>query len=166
MPRRQAREHAFLLAFSQTFGELPLEEALAANREQDEEHPVDDFGACLLRTYYDHSAEVDDLIRSHLRGWTMERLSRVSITVLRLAIAEMLYGAELVFYDNIDAVSGGLRRDIGYDCNTGIVTYKAEDGEIANPIYITVKGQLNYYLDYNHVQSYPVKVMIKLQDAE
>ena len=94
MPRRQAREHAFLLAFSQTFGELPLEEALAANREQDEEHPVDDFGACLLRTYYDHSAEVDDLIRSHLRGWTMERLSRVSITVLRLAIAEMLYGAE------------------------------------------------------------------------
>ena len=80
--------------------------------------------------------------------------------------AMMLYGAELVFYDNIDAVSGGLRRDIGYDCNTGIVTYKAEDGEIANPIYITVEGQLNYYLDYNHVQSYPVKVMIKLQDAE
>ena len=80
--------------------------------------------------------------------------------------AMKLYGAELVFDDNIDAVSGGLRRDIGYDCNTGIVTYKAEDGEIANPIYITVEGQLNYYLDYNHVQSYPVKVMIKLQDAE
>ena len=80
--------------------------------------------------------------------------------------AMTLYGAELVFDDNIDAVSGGLRRDIGYDCNTGIVTYKAEDGEIANPIYITVEGQLNYYLDYNHVQSYPVKVMIKLQDAE
>ncbi len=94
MPRRQARENAFLLAFAQTFGELPLDEALDANREQDEEHPVDDFGACLLRTYYDHSAEVDDLIRAHLRGWTMERIPRVSITLLRLAIAEMLYGAE------------------------------------------------------------------------
>ena len=94
MPRRQARENAFLLAFAQTFGELPLEEALDANREKDEEHPVDGFGACLLRAYYDHSAEVDDLIRAHLRGWTMERIPRVSITVLRLAIAEMLYGAE------------------------------------------------------------------------
>ena len=94
MPRRQARENAFLLAFAQTFGELPLEEALDANRENDEEHPVDDFGACLLRAYYDHSAEVDDLIRGHLRGWTMERIPRVTITVLRLAIAELLYGAE------------------------------------------------------------------------
>jgi len=41
-----------------------------------------------------HSAEVDDLIRDHLRNWTMERLPRVSLTVLRLALAEMLYGDE------------------------------------------------------------------------
>ena len=94
MHRRQARENAFLLAFSQTFVELPLDEALEANRENDEEHPVDAFGACLLHTYYDHSAEVDDLIRDHLRGWAMERIPRVSITILRLAIAEMLYGEE------------------------------------------------------------------------
>src|SRR5699024_8396870 len=86
--------NAFLLAFAQTFGELPLEEALDANRENDEEHPVAGFGACLLRAYYDHSAEADDLIRAHLRGWTMERIPRVSLTVLRLAIAEMLDGAE------------------------------------------------------------------------
>ena len=39
-------------------------------------------------------AEVDDLIRDHLRNWTMERLPRVSLTVLRLALAEMLYGDE------------------------------------------------------------------------
>lgn len=34
------------------------------------------------------------MIRTHLRSWTMERLPRVSITVLRLALAEMLYGGE------------------------------------------------------------------------
>ncbi len=94
MSRRQARENAFLLAFAQTFGELPLEDALEANREYEDERPVDDFGACLLRAYYDHSAEVDDQIKTHLRGWTIERLPRVSVTVLRIAIAEMLYGAE------------------------------------------------------------------------
>ena len=94
MPRRQARENAFLLAFAQTFGELPLDEALEANRDYEEERPVDAFGACLLRDYYEHSAEVDDQIRAHLRGWTMERIPRVTITILRLALAEMLYGAE------------------------------------------------------------------------
>ena len=94
LPRREARENAFLLAFSQTFGDIALEEALDIHRESDEEHPVDVFGQRLLRAYYAHSAEVDDLIRDHLRNWTMERLPRVSLTVLRLALAEMLYGDE------------------------------------------------------------------------
>ena len=52
------------------------------------------FGQRLLRAYYEHSAEVDDLISAHLRNWTMERLPRVSLTVLRLGLAEMLYGDE------------------------------------------------------------------------
>lgn len=94
LPRRQAREHAFLLAFSQTFGDIPLEEAIAANHEYDDEHPVDGFGEHLLRCYYEHSAEVDDQIAAHLRGWTIARLPRVTVTVLRLAIAEMLFGGE------------------------------------------------------------------------
>ena len=74
LPRREARENAFLLAFSQTFGDVPLQEALDTNNECGEERPVDVFG--------------------HLRNWTMERLPRVSLTVLRLALAEMLYGDE------------------------------------------------------------------------
>ena len=94
LPRREARENAFLLAFSQTFGDIPLDEALLNHTENDEEHPVDGFSRMLLNAYYDHSAEVDDEIRAHLRNWTMERLPRVSLTVLRLAIAEMLFGEE------------------------------------------------------------------------
>ena len=94
LPRRQARENAFLLAFSQTFGDVPLDEALLNHAENDEKYPVDAFSRMLLNAYYDHSAEVDDEIRAHLRNWTMERLPRVSLTVLRLAIAEMLFGEE------------------------------------------------------------------------
>lgn len=94
LPRREARENAFLLAFSQTFGDVPLDEAILNHAENDEEHPLDAFSKKLLNAYFDHSAEVDDEIRAHLRGWTMERLPRVSVTVLRLAIAEMLFGPE------------------------------------------------------------------------
>ena len=71
-----------------------LAEALSNHAENDEEHPVDAFSRLLLNAYYDHSAEVDDEIRAHLRNWTMERLPRVSLTVLRLAVAEMLFGGE------------------------------------------------------------------------
>jgi len=91
LPRREARENAFLLAFSATFGDLPLDDVLEVNREQDDEHPVDLYGELLLRAYYDHSAEIDDLIRERLRNWTLQRLPRVSVTAMRIALAEMLY---------------------------------------------------------------------------
>lgn len=94
LPRREARENAFLLAFSQTFGDVPLQQALADHAELDEEHPVDAFGQTLLQAYDEHSAEVDDEIRDHLRNWTMERLPRVSVTILRLALAEILFSGE------------------------------------------------------------------------
>ena len=55
LPRREARENAFLLAFSQTFGDIPLAEALSNHAENDEEHPVDAFSRLLLNAYYDHS---------------------------------------------------------------------------------------------------------------
>ena len=89
-----------------------------------------------------------------------------SLVYVNSNAAMLMYGAELVFDKDIDVVSGGIRRDIEYNNTTGIVTYKAEDGKIANPLYITVEGHLNYYLDYNHVESYPVTVKVMLQDAE
>lgn len=89
-----------------------------------------------------------------------------SLVYVNQNAAMKLYGAELVFDADCDAVTGNQRREMEYSETTGVITYRAEDGEIANPIYITVEGQLNYYLDYNHVESYPVTVKIKLQDAE
>ena len=120
LPRREARENAFLLAFSQTFGDIPLAEAITSHEENDEEHPVDGFSKHLLNAYYDHSAEVDDEIRAHLRNWTMERLPRVSLTILRLAVAEMLFGGENKpgadeDYQFVNGLLGAVARDHGLD---------------------------------------------------
>ena len=46
LPRREARENAFLLAFSQTFGDIPLAEALSNHAENDEEQ------FCSTELYY------------------------------------------------------------------------------------------------------------------
>ena len=61
-----------------------------------------------------------------------------------------IYGAELVFdTDYISLSNDDFRRLPGYDAQNGTLTYYAEDGEIANPIYFEVKATINYYLDYN-----------------
>lgn len=93
LTRRAARENAFLLAFSATFDEQDIP-AMIAQANEDGEHPIDGFGRKLIRDYYEHTAEIDDLIQSHLKGWTMNRLPRVSLVALRLGLSEMLYGEE------------------------------------------------------------------------
>ena len=55
---------------------------------------MDEFGRKLINDYYEHSAEINDMIRDHLKGWTIDRIPRVSLTVLRLALSEILYGDE------------------------------------------------------------------------
>ena len=93
LTRRTARENAFLAAFASTFDNAMPEDVIALNNELGENR-VDEFGRKLINDYYEHSAEINDIIRDHLKGWTIDRIPRVSLTVLRLALSEILYGDE------------------------------------------------------------------------
>ncbi len=93
LTRRESRENAFLAAFSITFGEEDLEQTLADCRENSE-HPLDAFGEALIRGFYDHSAEIDEMIAAHLKGWSMSRIPRLNMTALRLALSEIFYSDE------------------------------------------------------------------------
>ncbi len=85
--RRQSRENAFLCLFAQSF-QGTIHAVL------EEEYPMDTYSAAVLQNCCDHQQEIDDLIVPKLKGWTLTRLPRVSLQVLRLAVAEMLYGDE------------------------------------------------------------------------
>lgn len=93
LTRRTARENAFLAAFASTFDNAMPEDVIALNNELGENR-VDEFGRKLIDDYYEHSSEINDMIRDHLKGWTIDRIPRVSLTVLRLALSEILYGEE------------------------------------------------------------------------
>lgn len=93
LTRRTARENAFLAAFAASFGNEEPADIIKLQKEEGE-HPVDAFGKKLLDSYFDNSAYVNELIEQHLKGWTIERIPRVSLVVLRLAISEILYGEE------------------------------------------------------------------------
>lgn len=88
LTRREARENAFLAAFAATFE--PEQADLAAESGV----VLDDFAQRLLADMNAHAAELDETITAHLKGWTLPRVPRVSLVVLRLALAEMLYGEE------------------------------------------------------------------------
>lgn len=89
LTRRESREAAFLTAFAATFEpEMP---SLPAGVEQPE---ADAFAHQLLAAMNEHAQELDSLIENHLKGWTLNRVPRVSLVALRLGLAEMLYGEE------------------------------------------------------------------------
>lgn len=93
LTRRQARESAFLAAFSLTFHPDEPQQALRDSGEMPE-IGKDSFTSRLLQDLASHGAEIDAEITAHLKGWSLGRLPRVSLTAMRIALAEMLYGDE------------------------------------------------------------------------
>ena len=93
LTRRQARESAFLAAFSLTFHPDEPQQALRDCGELPELEQ-DAFTARLLRDLTAHIDDIDGEITAHLKGWSLGRLPRVSLTAMRVALAEMLYGDE------------------------------------------------------------------------
>lgn len=93
MNRRKARENTFIALFESSFGgEMP--EIIQYSREEAGEYQVDEFGEGLLVQYAAHTDEVENAIETRLKGWKVNRLPRVSLAVLRLAVTEMLYSDE------------------------------------------------------------------------
>lgn len=96
MTRRKSRENAFIAVFEAGFSANDLEDILAVTQElpEYEEYMLDDFALNLIKMYYDHADEVNDVIQSKLKNWKHDRISRVCSAVLRLSVSEMMYSAE------------------------------------------------------------------------
>jgi N utilization substance protein B len=43
----------------------------------------------------DHQRELDELIRTHASGWSLERIAPLERSILRVGLAELLHGREL-----------------------------------------------------------------------
>ena len=45
----------------------------------------------VMKSVVDHKEEIDEIIKNSLINWTIDRVSKVNLTIVRLAISEMLY---------------------------------------------------------------------------
>jgi N utilization substance protein B len=59
---------------------------------EEKEHPRDyyAFADDLIHGVIHHVAEVDEVIKKYLRNWDFDRIAKVDLAILRLAIYEML----------------------------------------------------------------------------
>ena len=90
MTRRESRQTAFSLIFQLPINSLSYDELLETAAE-DEELQLDDFCLEILRCTLDHLAEIDAVIEPHLKKWTLSRLPKVSLAVLRVSCAQLMY---------------------------------------------------------------------------
>lgn len=94
MNRSKSREQAFILVFERSFSHDTIESIVDAAETSENVH-IEEFAEKLAQGAEDHEAELDGVIGKYIRGWTMSRLSRVSLAILRIAIYELKYEADI-----------------------------------------------------------------------
>ena len=89
--KRKAREQAFIILFEKSFNsELTIDEILniAVESEVIEKNKMP---ADIVRKAEEHIDEIDGVIEKNLKGWSKQRISKVSLALLRMAVCEMKY---------------------------------------------------------------------------
>lgn len=95
MTRRQAREQAFIIIFEKSFQDDLTVEEIIDNAVEAGVLEKEDFSESLSKTIYENLEAVDKLIDENLVGWRKDRISKVSASILRLAISEILYFTDI-----------------------------------------------------------------------
>ena len=95
MTRREAREQAFMVLFEKTFSNETTIREIIETAEEAELIKINSFADALLVSVENNIDAIDKIIEENSRGWTIQRLPKVSLAVLRLAIGEMMYSEDV-----------------------------------------------------------------------
>ena len=94
MKRKRSREIAMELLFSMEISKNSYEETIECfveDYEMDLKTIDLEYIKEVMKSVVDHKEEIDEIIKNSLINWTIDRDSKVNLTIVRLAIAEMLY---------------------------------------------------------------------------
>lgn len=94
--RRRARETALKILYAMDVTECSVEQAIADYYAQFGEDPsVAEFANLLVRGVARRKDEIDEAIRKVSQNWRLERMARVDRNVLRFAVFELLWVADV-----------------------------------------------------------------------
>lgn len=97
--RHQARKRAVDLLFEAEVRGISAAEVVDTRAALAEAKPdiarLHPYTAAVARGVSEHAAHIDDLITTHLRGWTLDRLPAVDRAILRVSVWELLHAADV-----------------------------------------------------------------------
>ena len=102
--RKEARNQAFMLVFEKSINGNDTEDILEAAKEcRDFSEDDDGYTVQAFTGTFENIDEIDSIISDNLStGWTISRISKVALAVLRLAIFEINYMDEIPEAVSID----------------------------------------------------------------
>ncbi len=105
MMRHLDREVAMQIAFARLLGgEATFDEAIALSYGGTEElekintlRTEDDiaFARSLYEGVNEHCSEIDDVIENYLKDWSLKTISKVELTILRIAAYELMFKTDV-----------------------------------------------------------------------
>jgi transcription antitermination protein NusB len=88
--RSKARKRALDVLFEADLrGTDPV--STVAERLGAAEPPVPEYAVTLVEGVAEHRTRIDEVLRTYVEGWTLERMPAVDRAILRLAVYEMLW---------------------------------------------------------------------------
>ncbi|MBE7034977.1 MAG: transcription antitermination factor NusB [Ruminococcaceae bacterium] len=96
MTRKEAREAGFIIIFEYKFQPIAADSLLELYYTyRSDVTEQKDYLENLVRTTLTNLSAIDALIEKHATGWSLSRLSAVSLAALRVGICELLYDASI-----------------------------------------------------------------------
>ncbi|MGI5058267.1 transcription antitermination factor NusB [Treponema pectinovorum] len=99
--RRKGRILAFQGLYSWDVGGINKDEVLALSwATEDSDGEVLDmetstFARVLIAGAIENQAQIDELIKSNLKGWNFDRVNKVSLAILRMSVYALLFQKEV-----------------------------------------------------------------------
>lgn len=94
MTRRQMRESCFILLFEHCFTQYTPDELIEL-AEETPEVSIDKTVIAYFQGILERQDSIDEMILRHLKNWSLSRLSKVSLCLLRLAVYELCAVSDL-----------------------------------------------------------------------
>ena len=94
MTRKQAREEAFILVFEKEFNDDSLQDVLSL-AEEIRDIQADEYIKKVFFGVYENIEAIDEIISNNAVGWSIKRITKTALAILRLAIYEIKYYDEI-----------------------------------------------------------------------
>ena len=91
MQRKLARENAFILIFESVCKKDETAEEIFEKATEIRGLEADDYVKAVFFGSYENAAVIDAAMEKHFKGWKKERVSPVSMAILRLACYEIMF---------------------------------------------------------------------------